>query len=70
MNSPDCCIRNYINGNLTDACQQAKRVKSLVIYQALRARFGKTEHEALAIARYLKSPTQETLAFRMMDTLV
>lgn len=60
MNSADSCIRNYINGNLTDAKQQAKRVKAIVIYQALRARFGKAEGEALAICRYLKSPTNET----------
>lgn len=54
MNNPDSCIRNYINGNLTDAKTQARRVKSLVIYQALTARFGKTSSAALAITKYLK----------------
>ncbi len=54
MNSADNCIRNYINGNLTEAKAQAKRVKALVIYQALTARYGKSSSEALAIAKYLK----------------
>lgn len=54
MNSPDPAIRNYINGNLSDARQLARRVKAIVIYQALRARYGKSETAAAAIANYLK----------------
>ena len=60
MNNPDPCLANFINGNLTDACQQARRVRSIVLYQALRARFGKTEGQALAIVKYLKAPSAET----------
>lgn len=60
MNSADSCIRNYLCGNLEDAKRQARRVRSLVIYQALRARYGKTEAQAAAIARYLKNPSQFT----------
>lgn len=54
MNNPDNCIRNFINGNLALAKEQAKRVRSLVIYQALTVRFGKSPDEALIIAKYLK----------------
>ncbi len=59
MNSADSCIRNYLNGNLLDAKRQAKRVKPIVIYQALTARFGKTSPQAVAITHYLKDPSPE-----------
>lgn len=60
--NPDNCLANFINGNLTDACRLARRLRSMALYQALRARFGKTEAQAAAIVKYLKGPTAETWA--------
>lgn len=59
MKRADACIDNYLNGNLTDACELARRCKSLVLYEALRSRYGKTEAQAIAIIAYLRKPSQE-----------
>ena len=48
------CIDNYINGNLTDAKRQAKRLKSSSIYITLRDIYGKNWVSAFAIVAYLK----------------
>ncbi len=45
---------NYLNGNLTDAKRQARRVSEMDLYTHLRHEHGRNEHEAKAIAAYLK----------------
>jgi hypothetical protein len=58
VNSADSCIRNYINGNLSDAKQQAKRVSEIALFDAAILA-GKTHHAARLIAGYLKRPSRE-----------
>ncbi len=52
--SLETILANYLNGNLTDAKRQAKRVSEMDLYTHLRHEHGRNEHEAKAIAAYLK----------------
>lgn len=47
-------IENFINGNLTDAKEQAQRHSWKKIFQALRDDYGYSEAKAIATADYLK----------------
>lgn len=47
-------IENFINGNLTDAKAQAKRLNFLRIVQSLRDDYGYSAFKALKTAEYLK----------------
>jgi len=57
--SADACILNFINGNLSDAKQQAKRVTEIALFDAA-IRAGKRHETARAIANYLKRPTRRS----------
>lgn len=48
-------INNYINGNLTEARQQAKRHSAGMIVVFLCHDYGYTTGKALAVARWLKT---------------
>ncbi len=58
-NSAQTCFENYVNGNLSDAKNQARRLSVYAIAQAAREA-GKPHHMAVLIASYLKHPTQQT----------
>lgn len=60
MSSPRNAIQNYLNGNLSDACRLARRIRGMILYQALRVDFRKTPGQAAAIVKYLKTPSKET----------
>lgn len=53
-------VENFINGNLTDAKNDAKRFRLDTIYKALRRDHGFSHEKAYATAYYLKNPSQET----------
>ena len=56
------CIDNYTNGNLTDACEQAKRIGIHNLVDVM-VEGGKPRSTAIAIAHYLKHPSQEAFDF-------
>jgi hypothetical protein len=51
---------NLVNGNLTDAKQQAKRVSYAALKLALVSGSGWSESKATAAASYLKNASNET----------
>ena len=53
-------IENYINGNLTNAKDDARRFSLMKIYTALRRDHGFSHSRAYATAFYLKNPSQES----------
>ena len=50
----ETAIENYLNGNLSDAKKQAKRIAWPNLYAALRRECGRGEDEATKITDYLK----------------
>lgn len=52
--APRNVIDNYNNGNLTDAKKLAKRVPWRMLFTTLRTEYNRSEHQATAIADYLK----------------
>ncbi len=60
MNSIHTCIENFINGNLSDATKQARRIGYWKLVDSLAEDYGKTEGEAESIAYYLKDPSRES----------
>lgn len=48
------CVDDYINGNLTDARNAARRKSWVAIFDAIHNDYHKTTEEARAIANYLK----------------
>lgn len=60
--STETCIANYVNGNLTDACEQAKRINIHTLVNVM-VEMGKPRSTAIAIAHYLKHPSQEAFDF-------
>jgi hypothetical protein len=57
---PKTCILNFVNGNLSDARDQAKALSKVSLYRSMRRTFGWSHSKALATARYLKNPSQFT----------
>lgn len=53
-NTINAAIENFINGNLSDAKQLAKRPSWRTLFLTLRDRYGKSDAESTAIANYLK----------------
>ncbi len=53
------CIENYINGNLSDAKRQATRISNRALFDAA-VDYGMDRSEAIAIAHYLKYPSQQS----------
>jgi hypothetical protein len=54
------CIDNYINGNLSDAKAQAKRLSKVSLYRSMRRTYGWDHARAFTAATYLKEPSQAT----------
>jgi len=50
----ETAIENYLNGNLTDAKKQVRRIAWPNLYAALRNDYGRGEAEATRITDYLK----------------
>lgn len=53
------CVANFINGNLAEAKEAAKRIPEIALFDAA-IQVGKTHHTARAIANYLKRPSRES----------
>jgi hypothetical protein len=53
-NALESCINNFINGNLTDALQQAKGFSLNKIFIYLNQYLGWTANQSLITAKYLK----------------
>lgn len=56
----DSMFSNLINGNLSDARRQAKRVSWNRIFKSARLDMGWSESKAIAAADYLKASDGET----------
>lgn len=54
------CIENFINGNLTDAKNQAICLKIQSLYNSMRNYYGWSHEKAYATAQYLKHPSNES----------
>jgi hypothetical protein len=54
------CIDNYINGNLSDAKRQAKRISLPSLQGYMVYNLGWNPEKASAVATYLKHPSPDT----------
>ena len=54
------CLLNYLNGNLRDAKEQAKRFSARRLCHGAMEFLEKPRHVAALIANYLKNPSQQT----------